>query len=176
MTAVTKNMKRAQKRNAVMDQKLFFRKGLSTCKTPPGGNRAACCTPASEEVIEMSINEIINGNSLSFIEKAVTFSSALREFADNFVVVYKNCTIILTAVVPKWNSVSMVDNIHTCIQQFHLDPVVDVNLSRSHFLFFFVNVCIAALLMHHLRQGRRFPWSGSIDTAIPRRCRRWRWH
>lgn len=66
ISAVSDNMKRAQLRNAVMEQKLLFRKGLATCSTPPEGRKAACCIAPSEDIVEMSVNEIINGRGDEF--------------------------------------------------------------------------------------------------------------
>lgn len=62
ISSVTENMKRAQRRNAVLEQKLFFRKGITTCKTPPQAkNVCNCVVSGSDEVVEMTVNEIING-------------------------------------------------------------------------------------------------------------------
>lgn len=60
ISAVTENMKRAQRRNAIMEQKLLFRKGIATCNSPPCA-RGAGCTLDSDDVVEMTVNEIING-------------------------------------------------------------------------------------------------------------------
>ncbi|VDD93461.1 unnamed protein product [Enterobius vermicularis] len=63
ISLVTENMKRAQRRNAVLEQKLYFRKGLARCtdcygKPFPLANK--------EEIIEMTVNEIINGKDDEF--------------------------------------------------------------------------------------------------------------
>ncbi|CAJ0585705.1 unnamed protein product, partial [Mesorhabditis spiculigera] len=67
ISMVNENMKRAQKRDAVLEQKFFFRKGVATCRHPPdeaGGGDSAACTVGnakSEDIEEMTINEIVNG-------------------------------------------------------------------------------------------------------------------
>ncbi|KAK5976210.1 hypothetical protein GCK32_004695 [Trichostrongylus colubriformis] len=62
ISMVTENMKRAQKRDAVSKQKFLFRKSLATCKSPPENLKGAPqCGAPSEEIEEMTINEIING-------------------------------------------------------------------------------------------------------------------
>ncbi|MFH4976819.1 hypothetical protein AB6A40_003528 [Gnathostoma spinigerum] len=61
ISAVTENMKRAQRRNAVLEQKLWFRKGLSTCDTPPEAHMISSCARPPEDMVEMTVNEIING-------------------------------------------------------------------------------------------------------------------
>ncbi|VDK51009.1 unnamed protein product [Gongylonema pulchrum] len=61
ISAVTENMKRAQRRNAIMEQKLLFRKGISTCKTPQLCKNAKA--ESSDGIVEMTINEIINGKA-----------------------------------------------------------------------------------------------------------------
>lgn len=66
ISAVSNNMKRAQRRNAVLEQKLLFRRGLATCVTPPEVKKAACCTAPSEDIVEMTVNEIINGKGDEF--------------------------------------------------------------------------------------------------------------
>ncbi|CAJ0960141.1 unnamed protein product, partial [Mesorhabditis belari] len=66
ISMIGENMKRAQKRDAVTQQKFFFRKGLSTCRQPPeefAGGETKCTggQPRSEDIAEMSIHEIVNG-------------------------------------------------------------------------------------------------------------------
>lgn len=68
ISLVTENMKRAQRRNAVLEQKLYFRKGLARCtdcygKPFPLANK--------EEIIEMTVNEIINGKASDIIFSCV---------------------------------------------------------------------------------------------------------
>jgi len=62
ISKVGENMKRAQKRDAVLHEKLYFRSKLATSDTPPEGKK---CTmepknPLSD-VVEMTVNEIVNG-------------------------------------------------------------------------------------------------------------------
>lgn len=59
-------MKRAQKRDAVTSQKFYFRKGLVTCNTPPDSKKVACCLAPSEDIVEMTIEEVINGKGDDF--------------------------------------------------------------------------------------------------------------
>lgn len=66
ISMVTENMKRSQRRNAVLEQKLLFRKGLATCNTPPECTKFAACRTPSAEVVEMTVSEIINGLLLRF--------------------------------------------------------------------------------------------------------------
>lgn len=64
ISKVTENMKRAQTRDAVLNQKLHFRSKLATCDAPPevkGAHKAP-----SLETVEMTINEIINGDGKEF--------------------------------------------------------------------------------------------------------------
>lgn len=60
VSAVTENMKRAQRRNAVLNEKLFFRKRIATCNSPPCAKGTGCGVDC-DEVVEMTVNEIING-------------------------------------------------------------------------------------------------------------------
>uniref|UniRef100_A0A914V6Y5 Glutamate--cysteine ligase n=1 Tax=Plectus sambesii TaxID=2011161 RepID=A0A914V6Y5_9BILA len=66
ISTVNENMQRAQKRDAVLNQKFYFRKGLVTCNTPPEAKKVACCTAPSENIIEMTIEEIISGKGDDF--------------------------------------------------------------------------------------------------------------
>ncbi|EYC05040.1 hypothetical protein Y032_0084g1747 [Ancylostoma ceylanicum] len=63
ISMVSENMKRAQKRDAVLNQKFLFRKSLATCVSAPKDNKvsANCGGKPSEDIEEMTINEIING-------------------------------------------------------------------------------------------------------------------
>ncbi|VDP01463.1 unnamed protein product [Heligmosomoides polygyrus] len=67
ISMVTENMKRAQKRDAVTKQKFLFRKSLATCKSAPENLKGPPqCGEPSEEIEEMTINEIINGTDEGF--------------------------------------------------------------------------------------------------------------
>jgi len=54
-------MQRAQRRDAVLNEKFLFRRGLATCNTPPEAKTVACCREPSDDIVEMTINEIVNG-------------------------------------------------------------------------------------------------------------------
>ena len=58
ISKVDENMQRAQKRDAVLNQKFWFRKDVASQNT---GNNSAQTTASSETCVEMTINEIING-------------------------------------------------------------------------------------------------------------------
>uniref|UniRef100_F1KXP2 Glutamate--cysteine ligase n=1 Tax=Ascaris suum TaxID=6253 RepID=F1KXP2_ASCSU len=90
ISMVTENMKRSQRRNAVLEQKLLFRKGLATCNTPPECTKFAACRTPSAEVVEMTVSEIINGKGDEF-PGLVTL---IRQFLDSADVdVDTRCTI-----------------------------------------------------------------------------------
>ncbi|VDN05589.1 unnamed protein product [Thelazia callipaeda] len=65
ISAVSQNMKRAQCRNAVLKQKLFFRKGIAVCNSSPFTTTSSC-KASSSDVVEMTVNEIINGKGDEF--------------------------------------------------------------------------------------------------------------
>lgn len=54
-------MKRAQKRDAVLNKKFLFRNKLATCNTPPEARQNCPAKDPSFETVEMTINEIVNG-------------------------------------------------------------------------------------------------------------------
>uniref|UniRef100_A0A0N5AG44 Glutamate--cysteine ligase n=1 Tax=Syphacia muris TaxID=451379 RepID=A0A0N5AG44_9BILA len=64
ISLVTENMERAQRRNAVLEQKLYFRKGLTKCKNSSG----ECSVPSAndDDIVEMTVGEIINGKKDEF--------------------------------------------------------------------------------------------------------------
>ncbi|CAI4222007.1 unnamed protein product [Auanema sp. JU1783] len=67
ISKVNENMKRAQKRDAVLYEKFFFRKSLATCKSAPESLKGtAKCGQPSSDIEEMDINEIINGREDGF--------------------------------------------------------------------------------------------------------------
>ncbi|VDM53159.1 unnamed protein product [Angiostrongylus costaricensis] len=66
ISMVTENMKRAQKRDAVISEKFLFRKSLATCKSTPDQNGSPRCGAPSEDIEEMTINQIINGKEEGF--------------------------------------------------------------------------------------------------------------
>ncbi|CAD6192123.1 unnamed protein product [Caenorhabditis auriculariae] len=67
ISMVTENMKRAQKRDAVLSQKFLFRKGLATCNSAPESLKGtAKCGPPSSDIEEMTVAEIINGKENGF--------------------------------------------------------------------------------------------------------------
>lgn len=63
ISKVDENMQRAQKRDAVLNQKFWFRKDVASQNT---GNNSAQTTASSETCVEMTINEIINGKGEEF--------------------------------------------------------------------------------------------------------------
>ncbi|KJH53403.1 glutamate-cysteine ligase, catalytic subunit [Dictyocaulus viviparus] len=67
ISMVTENMKRAQRIDAVIKEKFLFRRSLATCKSAPENltNLPKCGTP-SEDIEEMTIDEIINGKEEGF--------------------------------------------------------------------------------------------------------------
>ncbi|KAI6180554.1 Glutamate--cysteine ligase [Aphelenchoides besseyi] len=66
ISKVTENMKRAQVRDAVLNQKLHFRSKLANCDTPPEANHGVPTKTPDLETTEMTINEIINGDGKEF--------------------------------------------------------------------------------------------------------------
>ncbi|KAI6242247.1 Glutamate--cysteine ligase [Aphelenchoides fujianensis] len=66
ISKVTENMKRAQTRDAVLNQKLHFRSKLANCDTPPDAKNGVPTKTPDLETTEMSINEIINGDGKEF--------------------------------------------------------------------------------------------------------------
>uniref|UniRef100_A0A1I8A3E1 Glutamate--cysteine ligase n=1 Tax=Steinernema glaseri TaxID=37863 RepID=A0A1I8A3E1_9BILA len=91
ISKVTENMKRAQKRDAVLKEKFFFRRGLANCDTAPDTKKTANCkTPDDNDVVEMSIAEIINGDGHEF----PGLVPLIRQFLDSADVdVDTRCTI-----------------------------------------------------------------------------------
>jgi glutamate--cysteine ligase catalytic subunit len=63
-------MLRAQKRDAVLTEKFYFRRTLTTCDSPPEAQKMCCgggqAPKASDDYIEMTVNEIINGKPPDF--------------------------------------------------------------------------------------------------------------
>ncbi|CAD6198734.1 unnamed protein product [Caenorhabditis auriculariae] len=67
ISMVSENMKRAQKRDAVLSQKFFFRKDLATCSSAPDSlDETAECGSPSSGVAEMTVTEIVNGKENEF--------------------------------------------------------------------------------------------------------------
>ncbi|CAL1290589.1 unnamed protein product [Larinioides sclopetarius] len=68
ISKVDENLAKAQKRDAVLTEKFWFRKDLTTCESPPEATAymAECCCPAECQYTEMTINEIINGKGNEF--------------------------------------------------------------------------------------------------------------
>lgn len=58
-------MQKAQKRNALHEEMMWFRKDILTCVSPPAA--ASCCQQkVDHEYVPMSINHIINGKEGEF--------------------------------------------------------------------------------------------------------------
>uniref|UniRef100_A0A7E4ZRV4 Glutamate--cysteine ligase n=1 Tax=Panagrellus redivivus TaxID=6233 RepID=A0A7E4ZRV4_PANRE len=66
ISRVTENMKRAQKRDAVLTEKLHFRNKLATCDTPPEARQVGVAKDPLFETVEMTVNEIVNGDGKEF--------------------------------------------------------------------------------------------------------------
>lgn len=67
ISKVDENLKEAQKRDALLNGKFWFRKDVMTCESPP--EAAACmadCSNSDGEYTRMTINEIINGKENEF--------------------------------------------------------------------------------------------------------------
>jgi len=66
ISKVTDNMKRAQKRDAVLNEKLHFRPTLATCETPPEARTCGIAKDPCFDTVEMTVNEIVNGDGKEF--------------------------------------------------------------------------------------------------------------
>ncbi|GFS80159.1 glutamate--cysteine ligase catalytic subunit [Nephila pilipes] len=68
VSKVDENLAKAQKRDAVLTEKFWFRKDLTTCESPPEATAymAECCNPNECQYTQMTINEIINGKKNEF--------------------------------------------------------------------------------------------------------------
>lgn len=64
ISKVDENMQRAQKRDAVLNQKFWFRKDVASQNS---GNNAAQISASPDNCVEMTINEIINGKVIFFL-------------------------------------------------------------------------------------------------------------
>jgi len=61
ISKVDENMQRAQKRDAALNQKFWFRKDLATQSSPSSVTNACSSPVEGETYTEMTISEIING-------------------------------------------------------------------------------------------------------------------
>lgn len=61
ISKVDENMKNAQKRGAVLNEKFWFRKDITTCVSPPEASKCCGKTNRCDVYDAMSINQIING-------------------------------------------------------------------------------------------------------------------
>ncbi|GFR19188.1 glutamate--cysteine ligase catalytic subunit [Trichonephila clavata] len=68
LSKVDENLTKAQKRDAILTEKFWFRKDLTTCESPPVATEyiAGCCNPNECQYTQMTINEIINGKKNEF--------------------------------------------------------------------------------------------------------------
>ncbi|GFS51864.1 glutamate--cysteine ligase catalytic subunit [Trichonephila inaurata madagascariensis] len=68
LSKVDENLAKAQKRDAILTEKFWFRKDLTTCESPPVATEyiAGCCNPNECQYTQMTINEIINGKKNEF--------------------------------------------------------------------------------------------------------------
>nr|CAD7595628.1 unnamed protein product [Timema genevievae] len=65
ISKVDDNMKRAQKRDAVLNEKFWFRKNITTCVSPP--EATSCCQTSDTDIYTaLSVNHIINGKKGEF--------------------------------------------------------------------------------------------------------------
>nr|CAD7581222.1 unnamed protein product [Timema californicum] len=65
ISKVDDNMKRAQKRDAVLNEKFWFRKNITTCVSPP--EATSCCQTSDTDIYtSLSVNHIINGKKGEF--------------------------------------------------------------------------------------------------------------
>lgn len=66
LSKVDENLSKAQKRDAVLNEKFWFRTDLTTCESPPeaAAYMAECCNPCNYTL--MTVNEIINGKGNEF--------------------------------------------------------------------------------------------------------------
>lgn len=66
ISKVDENMGNAQKRGAVLNQKFWFRKDITTCISPPEASK--CCSTSTCDVYDlMTVNDIINGKVRLFV-------------------------------------------------------------------------------------------------------------
>lgn len=54
-------MKRAQRRDAVLNEKFYFRQNLTLCETPTNSTHCTVDFDPSVKTTNMTVNEIING-------------------------------------------------------------------------------------------------------------------
>uniref|UniRef100_A0A915D7R7 Glutamate--cysteine ligase n=1 Tax=Ditylenchus dipsaci TaxID=166011 RepID=A0A915D7R7_9BILA len=66
ISKVGENMERAQQRDAVLNQKFHFRSKLATCNTPVEAKQCIPIQPVPDVTVEMTANEIINGDGKEF--------------------------------------------------------------------------------------------------------------
>ncbi|KAH7718887.1 Glutamate--cysteine ligase catalytic subunit [Aphelenchoides avenae] len=91
ISVITENMKRAQRRDAVLNEKLLFRARLATCDTPPEAKQGLASRDPSFETVDMTVNEIVNGDGKEF----PGLVPLIRQFLDGADVdVDTRCTIM----------------------------------------------------------------------------------
>ncbi|KAG8198502.1 hypothetical protein JTE90_017368 [Oedothorax gibbosus] len=67
VSKVDENLAKAQKRDAVLNEKFWFRRDLTTCDSPPVATACmASCSPDECLYTQMTINEIVNGKKGEF--------------------------------------------------------------------------------------------------------------
>lgn len=68
ISKVDENVLKAQKRDAVLNEKFWFRKDLTTCESPPEAAAyiSKCCSGYRCEYTQMTVDEIINGKENEF--------------------------------------------------------------------------------------------------------------
>jgi glutamate--cysteine ligase catalytic subunit len=58
---VDENMKRAQKRDALLQEEFYFRKDITTCVSPPAATSCCHASDCSDVYTPMTVDQIING-------------------------------------------------------------------------------------------------------------------
>jgi glutamate--cysteine ligase catalytic subunit len=82
-------MKRAQKRNAVLDQKFYFKRNISSSNTGAKSTNESGAELDDSELEEMSVNEIVNGS-----DRFPGFIQLIKDYLSNLDIdVDTQCTI-----------------------------------------------------------------------------------
>lgn len=66
ISKVDENMKRAQKRDALLKEEFFFRKDITTCVSPPAATSCCQTSDCSDVYTPMTVDQIINGKADEF--------------------------------------------------------------------------------------------------------------
>ncbi|XP_065197104.1 LOW QUALITY PROTEIN: glutamate--cysteine ligase catalytic subunit-like [Sycon ciliatum] len=90
ISKMEENMRRAQERNAVLDQKFYFRKNVYTADGQTAAMAADSATPSDDDYEEMSIDTIVNGKDGVFPGLLPLMDSYLRDIGMD---VASRCTV-----------------------------------------------------------------------------------